>query len=475
MNAAVARDRPVPAQEALRQVWRAAGLAPAALQRATLTGEEPALPSSFAVGTTAQAGIAAAALAATEVGRQRNGVLQQVTVEMRHAALECCTHFSLDGHVPSIWDKLAGLYPCGGDDGAAGWVRIHTNFAHHRDAALRLLALPVGNHTDRDQVRQALHGWRATDFEQAAADVGAVAFALRSFEEWDAHAQGLAVAAMPLLRIERIGDAPPRRWPALPAADRPLTGLRVLDLTRILAGPVGTRALAAYGADVLLVNSPHLPNIEAIAETSRGKLSAHADLRLPTDRSAFDTVLRDAHVLVQGYRPGSLRRLGYGADDVAAKSPGIVVVSLSAFGDAGPWADRRGFDSLVQTASGFNHAEAAAFGSGPPRALPMQILDHGSGHLIALGVAAALLRQQQQGGSWHVQVSLARTGRWLRGLGRIDHGFAAATPDFAALVETVRSGFGELVALRHAAQFSRTPAAWTRPSMPPGSHPLAWP
>jgi hypothetical protein len=299
--------------------------------------------------------------------------------------------------------------------------------------------------------------------------------ALRRFDEWDAHPQGLAVAELPLLQIERIGDAPPRRWPALAAAQQPLTGLRVLDLTRILAGPVGTRALAAYGADVMLVNAPHLPNISAIADTSRGKLSAHADLRQPADRAAFDAVLRDAHVLVQAYRPQSLQALGYGATQLAAKSPGIVVVSLSAYGDAGPWAGRRGFDSLVQTATGFNHAEAQAFGSGPPRALPMQILDHASGYMIALGACAALLRQQRDGGSWHVQVSLARTGLWLRGLGRLPGGFAAPAGDFAPYAEITASGFGTLEALRHAAVLSPTPAAWTRPSMPPGSHPLAWP
>ena len=175
----------------------------------------------------------------------------------------------------------------------------------------------------------------------------------------------------------------------------------MLDLTRILAGPVGTRALAAYGADVLLVNSPHLPNIDAIADTSRGKLSAHADLRDPAGRAVFDAVLRDAHVFVQGYRPGGLQHLGYGAEALAEYCPGIVAVSLSAYGPEGPWAARRGFDSLVQTATGFNHAEAQAFGSGAARALPTQILDHASGYLIALGTCAALLRQQREGGSWH--------------------------------------------------------------------------
>ena len=189
---------------------------------------------------------------------------------------------------------------------------------------------------------------------RSAADAGLVVAALRRFDEWDQHPQGQAVARQPLLQWTRLGNAPPRVLPPLSLQARPLQGVRVLDLTRILAGPVGTRALAAHGADVLLVNSPHLPNIEALAETSRGKLSAHADLREPADREAFEQVLGDAHVFVQGYRPGGLQQLGYGAEPMAERHPGIVVVSLSAYGPSGPWSGRRGFDSLVQTASGFN-------------------------------------------------------------------------------------------------------------------------
>jgi hypothetical protein len=421
-------------------------------------------------GTAAQAAIAAAALAATELGRVRNGVEQAVSVDMRHAALDCCTHFSIDGVTPSIWDKLSGLYACGD-----GWVRIHANFAHHRDGALRVLGLPPGPDTERDAVTAALSAWQPLDFEQACSDAGLVVAALRTFDAWDRHPQAAALATQPLMHIEKVGEAPARALPPLPQDARPLQGVRVLDLTRILAGPVGTRALAAYGADVMLVNAPHLPNIEAIAETSRGKLSAHADLRQAADRRAFEQVLKAAHVYVQGYRPGGLATLGYGAQEAAALSPGIVTVSLSAYGPHGPWAGRRGFDSLVQTATGFNAAEAEACGSGPPRALPMQILDHATGYLIALGAQAALLRQQAQGGSWHVQVSLARTAAWLRSLGRVPDGFAAPRAAFDGYMETTRSGFGELAALRHAAQLERTPAAWPRPSMPPGTHALAWP
>ena len=462
------------AMQALEPIWRSVGLPAQALQHLTLTGGEPALPSSFAVGTAAQTTLAAAALAATEIGWRRNGLRQQLRVDMRHAALECCGHFTINGRVPPQWDKLAGLYPCGAG-GAGGWVRLHTNFAHHRDGLLRLLGLPVGTATPCDAVATGLQGWRAFDFEDTAADAGLVVAALRSFEQWDRHPQSAAVASRPLVDIEKIGEAAPLALPALPRDARPLHGVRVLDLTRILAGPVGTRTLAGYGADVLLVNAPHLPNIEAIIDTSRGKRSALADLREATGRDGLRAVLRGAHVFVQSYRPGALAGFGFGSDEVEKIRPGIVMVSLSAYGEAGPWAGRRGFDSLVQTATGLNHAEAQAAGSSQPRALPMQILDMASGFLMAFGAQAALLRQQAEGGSWQVRVSLARTALWLRELGRVQNGYAAPPPDFAGLMETQPSGYGELSAVRHAAEFSHTPACWVRPSMPPGSDPLAWP
>ena len=291
----------------MRALWQSLGLPADALAHLTLTGSEPAMPSSFPVGTAAQSSFAAAALAAAEVGHRRNGLRQRVRVDMRHAALECTGRFTLDGVAPNAWDKIAGLYAC-----QAGWVRIHTNFAHHRDGVLRLLGLPEGEHTERLAVQQALAGWDAFAFEQAATEAGLVVAALRSFDAWDAHPQAVAIAAQPLVAIERIGDAPPLALPPLLPQSRPLAGVRVLDLTRILAGPFCGRTLAAYGADVMLVNSPHLPNIDAIADMSRGKLSALADLRTEAGRNALRHVLSDANILVQGYRPGALASLGFG-------------------------------------------------------------------------------------------------------------------------------------------------------------------
>jgi crotonobetainyl-CoA:carnitine CoA-transferase CaiB-like acyl-CoA transferase len=459
----------VTAAEALAGLWRLSGLPEDALSFADLTGSDPVFPSSFAVATAAQSTIAAAALSACELGHVRGTPRQRVDVDAVHAACECLGWFSIDGRVPDPWDKFSGLYRA-----KDGWVRIHANFPHHRDGALRLLGLDPAT-ADRQHAEEAMLCWNALDFEDAAAQAGLVASAARTFAQWDATAQGQAVAAQPLFTITRVGDAAPRELPALRAEQRPLEGVRVLDLTRILAGPVGGRALAGYGADVMLVNSPHLPNIEAIADTSRGKRSVHVDLKTTQGAAMLRDLLATAHVFVQGYRPGGLQSLGFGADDIARMRPGIVQVSLSAYGEGGPWQHRRGFDSLVQTAMGFNLAEAEAAGQpGKPRPLPMQILDEATGYLIAFGAAAALIRQQREGGSWHVQVALARTGQWLRQLGRLPRGFANDRPSLEPYAETVPSGFGLLGGVRHSAKLSRTPAAWIRASEPPGSSLPRW-
>ena len=458
--------------DVLRALWLQGGLPAEALDSVQLTGTDPVFPSSFAVGTAAQTTVAAAALAACELGRLRGLAMPQLNVDMTHAAVEATGWFSIDGIAPDLWDAFSGLYPC-----ADGHVRIHANFAHHREGALRLLGLDPAT-SKRDDVERALRSWGALDFEEAAAAKGLVVTALRSFDEWDATLQGQALRTQPLFTIERIGDAEPLTLPPLASTEegdgRPLAGIRVLDLTRILAGPVGGRTLAEHGADVMLVNSPLLPNIAAIADTSRGKLSAQVDLKTEDGRATLQRLIADAHVFVQGYRPGGLYDLGFGAQAVAKLRPGIVYVSLTAYGTQGPWAGRRGFDSLVQTAMGFNQAEGEAAGDGKPRPMPMQILDEATGYLIAFCAAVALYRQQQEGGSWEVKLSLAQTGQWLRGLGRVPGGLATPVPDRAPYVETAASGFGELIAIRHSASAAgQTRSA--RPSMPPGSHAAIWP
>ncbi len=461
------------ATEAIAALWGGLALPDDVPSWATLTGDEPALPSSFRVGTAAQASIAAAGLAAASLWRLRGGAAQEVAVDMRHAAIEFRSERLVrvnDAPMPDLWDKIAGAYPCADAGPRGGWVRLHTNFPHHREGVLRLLDSAY----DRDAVAAALRSWPAEAFETAAAQAGMAVTALRDFATWDAHPQGRAVAARPLVSLERIGEAPAEALP--PGGTRPLEGVRVLDLTRVIAGPVCGRTLAAHGAEVLAITPPHLPLVR-IEDTARGKRAAELDLRDPAARDTLAGLVRGADVFVQGYRPGGLAALGFGPEALAALRPGIVCVSLTAFGADGPWAGRHGFDSLTQTATGLNVAEAEAAGEDRPRVLPAQALDHASGYLMALGAMAGLHRRVTEGGSWHVQVSLARTGLWLRSLGRLEHGQAAPDPtpeDVADLMEESDSGWGRLTAVRHAARLARTPARWTRGPVRPGTDPAAW-
>lgn len=454
------------AHKATRDIWSLGEMPGAALDRLTLSTTEPLLPSSFHVGAAAQATIASAALAATEIERFRKGTSPEVSVDMHDAEIECTGYFRLDGEVPNAWALLSGLYPC-----RDGHVRIHANFDHHRDRALDVLGISSErDNISKEDISNALSSWDATDYESAVTDAGGVVSTVRSFDAWDAHPHAAVISQLPLLTIEKLGEAPPRR---AAEGQRPLSNIRVLDLTRILAGPVCGRTLAAYGADVMLVNSPSLPNIESIAETSRGKLSTHVDLSTERGGEQLRKLVSDAHVFVQGYRPGAISSLGFSPEQLAEDCPGIVYVSLSAYSHVGPWSGKRGFDSLVQTATGFNHAEAEASGDDWPRAMPVQILDYASGFLMAFAAQAALLRQMTEGGSWHARISLVQTAHWLRGLGRIDN-FSKGRPDIASRLTDYESGFGKLEALPHAARFDGEQCSWQRPSEPPGTHPPAW-
>ncbi|WP_206035542.1 CoA transferase [Roseomonas sp. HF4] len=456
---------------ALTDIWQQAGLAPAMRPAVALSGADPLVPSTFALGAAALASIGAAGAAAAAIHAARGGPAQRVGVAIDHALAEFRSehHLRIDGApVHEGWDRIAGLHRCG--DGR--WLRLHTNHAHHRDAALGVLGCAY----DRAAVTAALQSWRAADAEDAIYAAGGVATMTRGAAEWAATPQGAAATALPALVIERIGEAPPTPLP--PLAGRPLEGLRVLDLTRVIAGPVAGRTLAAHGAEVLHVTQPGGPSIPALVmDTGRGKRCAALDLRDPAQRATLAGLAAGADVFLQGYRPGAIAAHGFAPDDLAALRPGIVCVSLSAWGHLGPWSGRRGFDSLVQNANGINDDEAAAAGEDTPRPLPCQALDHASGYLLAFGAMAALLRRAEEGGSWLVRVSLAGTGEWIRRLGRIEGGLAApGTPDPEALgwMEEGDSGFGRMRALRHAAMLSATPARWALPAMPLGSHPPAW-
>ena len=457
---------------ALKHIWMTAQCDPTALRSVSLPGADPGLPSVYRVGALAQATIAASGLAAAEYHRLRTGRRQHVTVEMRRALASFRSERYLridDGPPPALRDPVMGFYAT--RDGR--WIQLHTNFPHHLEGVLKVL----GCANDRAAVAEAIRGWDGATLDQTLADAGLCAALIRTPDEWAALDQAKAIAGLPLFEIERIGDAPVEP-PREAGAERPLAGVRVLDLSRIIAGPVAGRALAQHGAEVLMVNGPHLPNIAPLViDNGRGKRSAVIDLRDAAGRETLTGLVSGADVFLQAYRPGALTARGFGPEELARVRPGIVYVSVCAYGHTGPWAARRGFDSLVQSASGIAFTEREAAGWDEPKHLPCQALDHATGYLAAFGAMAALARRATEGGSWHVRVSLAQTGRWLQSFGLLPDGWKApdvSIDDVRDCLGTVQSEFGRVLGVLPAERLEETPARFDLPPARIGAHEAKW-
>src|SRR6267378_106505 len=312
-------------REILSDIWTSTGGDPSTLDAVKLTGDEPQLPSSFRVAAAAQASIAAAGLAAAQIWQLRSGQSQDVAVDMCHAVVECRSerYLRVDGKgSPMAWDAIAGIYKTRD----ARFVRLHTNFPHHRDAVCKVLDCKP----ERDAVQAALMQWDAEAFETAAYAGGCVVAMMRSYQEWSDLPHAKALAELALVSIEKIGEAAPKPWPA---GDRPLAGVRVLDLSRVIAGPVAGRTLAAHGADVLLISGPDLPSIPWLTiDNGRGKLTSLIELKSEQGRGVLRDLLAQADIFSQGYRPRALAALGFSPEDAARISPGVIFVSLSAYG-----------------------------------------------------------------------------------------------------------------------------------------------
>jgi crotonobetainyl-CoA:carnitine CoA-transferase CaiB-like acyl-CoA transferase len=452
---------------ALRELLALAGLD----GEVTFAGADPVLPTRYRVGAAGAAALGAVGLAASELWALRTGRRQAVAVGVRAAAasLRSGVYLRIDGQPPPPpWDPLSGFYPAR----HGRFVSIHCNFPNHRDAALAVLGAPA----ERAAAEAASAGWDGPALEEAVHAAGGCAGLARSAEEWMAHPHAAAVRDQPLLEITRIGDAPPQ---PLPPGDRPLGGVRVLDLTRVLAGPTCARTLAEHGADVLKITAPHLPDSGAVElDTGLGKLAAHLDLRTPHGMQRLRELLRDADVFSQSYRPGALAARGLSPEAAAALRPGIVYVSLSAWGHTGPWRDRRGFDSIVQAVNGM----AWASGDGArPRLMPVSAIDYVSGYLMAFGAMVALARRAREGGSWRVRVALARTARFIVDRGAIGPAVLNEVPpdlppdELARLSAETPSPAGLIRHLGPVVQLSETPPRWARPPVPLGHHRPEWP
>lgn len=463
--------------EALRTILAIAGWGDTQAADVTFTGgADPVLPTPFCIGAAGAAALAASGLAAAELWQVRTGRRQRVTIDIRQAtaALRSGRYLQLAGtDVSSERNSIMGFYPT--RDGR--WAYLHCNFPNHRAAALSILGVAE----DRAAVAHAVATWNAADLEEAIIAARGAGGMVRTQAEWARHPQAAAVAALPLMEVMRIGDSAPE---PLPAGDRPLSGIRVLDLTRVLAGPTCARTLAEHGADVLRITGAHLPSLGyQELDTGHGKLAAHLDLRASGDVAILRGLVRNADVFSQGYRPGTLAGRGLSPEELAKIRPGLVYVSLCAFGHVGPWAARRGFDTVVQTVSGMTVRQAECFpGKSPgPQFYPVSAIDYCTGYLMAFGAMAALARRTREGGSWLVRVSLAQVGKWIVDLGEVPPealvtmpaGFSASELERWATVSETPSG--RLRHLKPAVQLSETPPYWARPAVPLGYHRAAWP
>jgi crotonobetainyl-CoA:carnitine CoA-transferase CaiB-like acyl-CoA transferase len=465
--------------DSITHIWTTLELPNDALRSLDLVEDTDPCLSSFKVGHLAHASIALSGLAAALVWSTRNGKpMPTVSVSLEHAGSEFTSErlYTLNGkRLASPFGLLGGLHKT-----ADGYVRMHDGFPHHRNNALKILGLQ--KHSNREDVAAKMLEWRSVELERAAFENEAVIVALRSFQEWDALPQAKAVPDFPI-KLQRIGgEIPPiPPCPGLEAQRYCLKGVRIVELSRVIAAPVAGRTLAAHGADVIWVTSPTLPNQpELDIDMARGKRTVQLDIKKSHHKTKLLELIRTADVFVSSYRPGSLAAQGFSSEELMKTNPNLVVATLNAWGEDGPWAKNRGFDSLVQAASGINVAEAEQFDSNEPsQVLPCQALDHGSGYLLATGIMAALYKRTTSGGSYEVQVSLAGVMEYLRSLGQLPKqtckGTAASTSEVTEkYMESKATTLGVRKAITHSVSISGVHVGYEVLPKPLGSDVSIW-
>ncbi|KGU88557.1 CoA transferase [Burkholderia pseudomallei] len=450
----------------LRDIWQAANGDPEWL-RTLAFGGAGVLPSAFPVTDFASAAIGAASVALAEFVHRATGRLPGVRVDRRYASLWFGTSLRPRGwNMPPLWDAIAGDYRT-----ADGWIRLHTNAPHHRAAALAVLGAPP----ERQAVARAVGQWRGDALESAVVEHGGCAAVMRTEDEWARHPQGRAVRAEPLMIHDDVSiDGPRPAWPM--SAERPLRGVRVLDLTRILAGPVATRFLAGFGAQVLRIDPIGWDEPGTVPEVVLGKRCARANLACADGRALLRRLIGEADVMVHGYRPGALDRLGFDADERRRINPGLVDVSLDAYGWSGPWRGRRGFDSLVQTSAGIAAAGMREAGADRPVPLPVQALDHGTGYLLAAAAIRGLVRRLATGAGTSTRASLARTAVLLTSGGLQEAGRRPIAPETAGDLDAwiEDTSWGPAQRVRAPVTIECAPVQWPHPARALGTSPAEW-
>lgn len=425
---------------------------------------EPFLGSAFPVQEMADQSVGLALSAAAELGAQRTEAAFSEPIE-RHRGQSLAAfsgHLRRNGEKVPTWAELSGMY-----EAANGrFIQLHCNFPHHADGVVAHL----GTTADRASVETAIAKRSAFDLESELVEKGMIAAAVRNLDEWNDHPHAAATRSLPLLEVQKLGEARPRPLaPITPGTDRTARGIRVLDCSRVLAGPVCGQTLASAGADVLRVGAAHLPSVESgVLSTGFGKRNAFVDFDTASGLETMLGLAEGANVLVDAYRPGALASRGLSPELLAANTPGIVVVQLCAFDWVGPWAGRRGFDSIVQSTTGLAGAGAEMAGEAKPRPLPVQALDYATGFLAAFAALRMITHQQKEGGSWLVRLSLLRTRNWLLSLGGPSPFDPERLPNLGLWVQSVQSEFGEIEAP------SPLLGQWDRPPAGLGTSPAAW-
>ncbi len=441
----------------------------------TIKGNDPVFSARFRIGETTANILAGVGVAVTDIHEMKTGKRQKVSIDVRHAAATCQSSKLMKKREPDgSWQGMDSPFmahmrsitqPWQCKDGR--WYLPHFNLPHLHDRVIGVLKCE----SNADAVAKAVAKWDSHDLEEAVAAARACGSIVRSNAEWLAHPHGKMLSGKPLIEITKIGDSDPIPFPK---SGRPLSGIKVLDLTRILAGPIAARTLAENGADVLMVTAKHLPQVpEHVMDTSHGKRSCFLDLTKADDVATIRKLARNADVFSQGYRPGIMDKHGLTPEQLAKERPGIIYLSISCYGHGGPFTSRGGWEQIAQCATGI----CLDNGDARPKLLPASACDYTTGYNGACGVLLALARRAREGGSYHVRVSLCRSGMTIYKQGHVsydkpDLGLSPAELD-SIMIETT-GGHGTLKHLAPVLKLSETKPYWERPSPVLGSSQPEW-